>query len=87
MRQWHLDDLSCSEADDEWQQDAEQEPFSFPVQLPSLHNATLQLGPPPSSMRRHTAGGMHSSKGGACARCIVAAADVKLLQAERGERS
>jgi hypothetical protein len=85
MRQWHLDDLSCSEADDEWQEDAEQEQFSFPVQLSSLHRAALQLGPPPGSMQRHAAAGMHSSKGGASARCIVAAADVKLLQAERGE--
>jgi hypothetical protein len=79
MRHWHLDDLSCSEAEYEWQEEAEQEQFSFPVQLPSLHHAALQLGPPPRGMR--------SSKGGASARCIVAAADVKLLQAERGEQN
>jgi hypothetical protein len=86
MRKWHLDDLSCSDADDEWQEDAEQEQISFPVQLPSLHHAALQLGLPPGSMQHRAAGGMHSSKGGASARCIVAAADVKLLQAERGEQ-
>jgi hypothetical protein len=84
-KHWHLDSLSSSDADEDWQQGAEQEHFSFRLQLPSLQQAALQLGPPPSSMRQHRAGGMFGSRGGASAKCIVAAAEVKLLQPERGE--